>query len=115
MILDEPTSGLDPLMQREFFEILRERNEKGATFLSSHILSEFQRNCSRAGIIRDGRLIACDSVESLSNTNAKRILLEWLTANILKKTSHKIGKKRRKLKEASPLVLNSAQKIVSKL
>lgn len=74
LILDEPTSGLDPLMQREFFDILRERNEDGATvFLSSHILSEIQRNCRRAGIIRDGRLIACDSVDSLSKTSAKRI------------------------------------------
>ena len=43
-ILDEPTSGLDPLMQREFYEILRERNQKGATvFLSSHILTEIER------------------------------------------------------------------------
>lgn len=74
LILDEPTSGLDPLMQREFFQILRERNAEGTTiFLSSHILAEVQRNCTRAGIIREGRLIACDSVESLSQTNAKRV------------------------------------------
>lgn len=74
LILDEPTSGLDPLMQKAFFEILRERNKKGATvFLSSHILSEIQRNCSRAAIIRAGRIIACDSVEALSQTNARRV------------------------------------------
>ena len=73
-ILDEPTSGLDPLMQREFFEILKERNARGATiFLSSHVLSEIQRNCTRAAIIREGRLIACGSVESLSKTSAKRV------------------------------------------
>ena len=46
-ILDEPTSGLDPLMQREFYNILKERTEEGATaFLSSHILSEIQRYCN---------------------------------------------------------------------
>lgn len=74
LILDEPTSGLDPLMQKEFFEILRERNEAGATvFLSSHILSEIQRNCTRAAIIREGRIIACDSVEELSKTSTRRI------------------------------------------
>ena len=74
LILDEPTSGLDPLMQREFFEILKERNRRGTTvFLSSHVLSEIQRNCTRAAIIREGRLIACDSVEQLSQSNAKRI------------------------------------------
>lgn len=76
LILDEPTSGLDPLMQKEFFEIIRERNKKGATvFLSSHILSEIQKNCTRAAIIREGKLIACDSVDALSKTNAKRITI----------------------------------------
>ena len=74
LILDEPTGGLDPLMQREFFEILQERNGQGTTiFLSSHVLSEIQRNCTRAAIIREGRLIACDSVEALSKTSAKRV------------------------------------------
>ena len=73
-ILDEPTGGLDPLMQKEFFEILKERNEKGMTvFLSSHILSEVQRFCSRAGVIREGRIIASGSVEELARTNAKRV------------------------------------------
>ena len=76
LILDEPTSGLDPLMQREFFQILHERNEEGTTiFLSSHMLSEIQRNCNRAAIIREGRIIACDSVEALSKAKAKRVTL----------------------------------------
>lgn len=75
-ILDEPTSGLDPLMQKEFFDILRERHAEGATiFLSSHILSEIQKNCSRAAIIKEGRIIALDSVENLSKTKAKRVTL----------------------------------------
>lgn len=76
LILDEPTSGLDPLIQKEFFSILKERNEKGATiFLSSHILSEIQKNCTKAAIIREGKLVACDTVENLSKTKAKRIHL----------------------------------------
>ncbi len=75
-ILDEPTSGLDPLMQREFYSILKERNEAGATvFLSSHILSEVQRYCKHAAVIREGRLLACDSVENLGHTGAKRVTL----------------------------------------
>lgn len=74
LVLDEPTSGLDPLMQKEFFDILRERNRQGATILlSSHVLSEIQRNCTRAAIIRDGRIIACSSVEELAKTKAKRV------------------------------------------
>ncbi|MBO4276989.1 MAG: ABC transporter ATP-binding protein [Clostridia bacterium] len=76
LILDEPTGGLDPLIQREFFEILAERNRKGTTvFLSSHVLHEVQRSCSRAAVIRDGRIIACGSVEALAKTNAKRVNL----------------------------------------
>ena len=75
-LMDEPTGGLDPLMQREFFEIIRERSSQGTTvFLSSHILSEVQHNCSRAAIIREGRIIACDSVDTLAKTNAKRVSL----------------------------------------
>ncbi len=77
LLLDEPTSGLDPLMQKEFFDILQERNKSGATiFLSSHILSEIQRNCTRAAIIRDGKIIACGSVDALAKTNAKRVTVQ---------------------------------------
>ena len=76
-ILDEPTSGLDPLMQREFFKILQERHRTGTTiFLSSHVLSEVQHHCERAAIIRDGRLIACDSVEALSGNRTKRVSVQ---------------------------------------
>ncbi|MGN1343269.1 MAG: ABC transporter ATP-binding protein [Traorella sp.] len=76
LILDEPTSGLDPLIQQEFFKILQERNQQGVTiFLSSHILSEIQKNCNKAAIIKEGRIIACNSVEELSKTNAKRIMV----------------------------------------
>lgn len=75
-VLDEPTSGLDPLIQREFYSVLKERNEEGATvFLSSHILSEIGRYCKHAAIIREGRILACDSVEKLGNTGVKRVTL----------------------------------------
>ena len=79
-MLDEPTSGLDPLMQREFYCLLKERNEEGATvFLSSHVLSEVQRYCKHAAVIREGRLLACDSVEKLGHTGAKRVTLRGVT------------------------------------
>lgn len=80
-ILDEPTSGLDPLMQKEFFTLLKERHKTGATiFLSSHILSEIQRNCNRAAIIREGRIIACDRVENLTQTNTKHVTVHGITS-----------------------------------
>ena len=73
-LLDEPTGGLDPLMQREFFSLLRERNRQGATiFLSSHVLSEIQHNCDRAAMIQEGKLIACSRVEELARTRARRV------------------------------------------
>ena len=75
-ILDEPTSGLDPLMQREFYAILEERSKNGATiFVSSHILSEVQRYCRHAAIIREGRLLALDSTKNLGHTDTKRVRL----------------------------------------
>ena len=76
LILDEPTGGLDPLIQHEFFEILQERNRAGVTvFLSSHVLNEIQRHCSRAAVIREGRVIVCDDVDRLSRSNMRRINL----------------------------------------
>lgn len=75
-ILDEPTSGLDPLMQREFYDLLRQRNREGATvFLSCHVLSEVQRYCAHAAVIRGGTILVQDSVERLGQTNAKRVTL----------------------------------------
>ena len=74
LILDEPTSGLDPLMQQEFFNILKERNAEGATvFLSSHVLSEIKKYCDRAAIIREGSILLCDSVASLGHTGVKKV------------------------------------------
>lgn len=76
LILDEPTSGLDPLMQHEFFSILEERNREGVTvFLSSHVLSEIQRHCTRAAVIREGSIVACDTVDKLAQTSARRVIL----------------------------------------
>ena len=78
-ILDEPTSGLDPLMQQEFFKILKERNDEGATvFLSSHVLSEIKKYCKSAGIIREGRLLLVDSVENLGHTGVKKVVLKGI-------------------------------------
>lgn len=66
LILDEPTSGLDPLMQNRFIELMAEEKEKGKTiFLSSHMFEEVERTCDRIGIIRNGKLVTVDSVETL--------------------------------------------------
>ncbi|MCI8639955.1 MAG: ABC transporter ATP-binding protein [Coprococcus sp.] len=78
-ILDEPTSGLDPLMQREFYTILEEFNEKGTTiFLSSHVLSEVQRHCKHAAVIRDGQILVSDSIDNLGQSHTKRVALRGI-------------------------------------
>lgn len=68
LVLDEPTSGLDPLVQQQFFAILRECNaSKGTTvFFSTHVLSEVERLCHRVAIIREGRLIRVSTVAELT-------------------------------------------------
>lgn len=76
LILDEPTSGLDPLMQKEFFSILKEENENGSTiFFSSHILSEVQAYCRSAAFIKEGKILLSDKVEKLEQTGAKKVTI----------------------------------------
>jgi len=61
-IFDEPTGGLDPLMQKHFFELINEYVNEGATcLLSTHVLSEVNKYCKNAAIMRDGRLTMLDS------------------------------------------------------
>jgi ABC-2 type transport system ATP-binding protein len=66
LILDEPTGGLDPLMQNRFIELIAEEKAKGSTILlSSHIFEEVERTCDRIGIIKNGKMVTVDSVETL--------------------------------------------------
>ncbi len=66
LLLDEPTSGLDPLMQKVFLDLLFAEKEKGTTILlSSHQFSEIEKTCARAGIIREGELMAVQDITQL--------------------------------------------------
>jgi ABC-2 type transport system ATP-binding protein len=76
IILDEPTGGLDPLMQQKFFDLINEENKKGVTvFLSSHILSEVQRLCSRVAIIKEGKIIQVEKMSDLAKSNYSQFRL----------------------------------------
>lgn len=78
LILDEPTSGLDPLMQEEFYKVIREQSAAGAAiFVSSHNLTEVQRMCDRVGIIRSGRLITEKSVNDMIGANVQRFSITF--------------------------------------
>lgn len=65
LILDEPTSGLDPLMQEAFYETVREAKTAGsAVLMSSHNLAEAGALCDRVGIIKHGKLIHEQTVDT---------------------------------------------------
>lgn len=66
-ILDEPSSGLDPLMQVKLMQMLKEEKSRGKTIMmSSHIFEEVQMICDRAGIIREGKIVAIEDVKALN-------------------------------------------------
>jgi ABC-2 type transport system ATP-binding protein len=74
LVLDEPTSGLDPLVQQEFHAMVREARHRGQTiFLSSHVLSEVQQTADTVAILRDGRIIAVESVSGLREGAVRRV------------------------------------------
>jgi ABC-2 type transport system ATP-binding protein len=79
LMLDEPTSGLDPLVQQEFYGIVREAKAEGHTvFMSSHILSEVEKTCDRVAIIRDGRLARVDRVDALRDIAHHQVELTFV-------------------------------------
>ena len=78
LILDEPTSGLDPLNQQEFDGMVKEAREEGHTvFLSSHVLSEVEKTCTRVGIIREGHLVRIGDVAELKDIKRYEITISF--------------------------------------
>jgi ABC-2 type transport system ATP-binding protein len=78
LILDEPTGGLDPINQGEFRQLIRETVNEGRTvFLSSHSLDEVQHTADRVGVIRGGRLVDVDSVESLRERSPRHVTIRF--------------------------------------
>src|ERR687893_563842 len=72
LVLDEPTDGLDPLIQRSFEEVLRQLRDQGTTvFMSSHDLAEVERTCQRVAIIRDGQIVAEESIDDLKRRHRR--------------------------------------------
>lgn len=80
LILDEPTSGLDPLMQEIFWQEIKSRHQAGATvFVSSHDLTEVQKYCQQAGLIRQGEIIFQDQIERLIQDTFQRVTINGLS------------------------------------
>lgn len=95
-ILDEPTSGLDPLMQKAFIDLILEEKGRGKTILmSSHSFEEIERSCDRAGVIRDGRLVAVEDIQSLKASQRKAFIVtvaSQLDVDKLQASGLEIGK-----------------------
>ncbi len=82
-ILDEPMVGLDPKSSHQFKEIMREHVKQGNTvFFSTHVLEVAEQLCHRVGIINQGELIACGTMDELRSqaghegSSLERLFLE---------------------------------------
>lgn len=83
LILDEPTTGLDPNGAQEMREIIRAENERGTTvFFSSHILEQVEAVCDRVGIMREGKLVAEDTIEGLRDQLGTQTTLAFELSDI---------------------------------
>ena len=95
LVLDEPTSGLDPLMQSRFIDLVEEEKQRGKTILmSSHMFEEVERTCHRVGIIREGKLVAVDSVEALRERHVRPYTVTLDTPELAEAFAKEFGGKR---------------------
>ena len=78
MVLDEPTTGLDPQSRRNLWSLLRKHRENGAfVLLTTHSMEEAEALCDRVGIIRGGRLLVMDTIESLCANHGFRFKITY--------------------------------------
>jgi ABC-2 type transport system ATP-binding protein len=87
LILDEPTSGLDPLMQDDLAKCLRELASGGHTvFFSSHTLSEVENLCDRVAVVRNGHIVADETLLSLRARAHRTVVLEFADSDSAART-----------------------------
>lgn len=80
LLLDEPTSGLDPIMQGSFIELIRREKAKGKTILmSSHIFEEIEQACDRIIMIKEGHIVADETMEQIKSTKKRQYELVFAT------------------------------------
>jgi len=78
LVLDEPTSALDPLVQEHLRAELRRAAAEGRTvFFSSHTLGEVESLCDRVAILREGRLVAVDTLEALRRATGHEVVVRF--------------------------------------
>src|SRR5207249_643735 len=78
LLRDEPTSALDPLMQQVLHGLVRQQANAGRTvFFSSHSLGEVEQLCDRVAIVRDGALVADESLAALRDRAGHDFTIRW--------------------------------------
>ena len=78
LVLDEPTNGLDPINQQTFDDLVREARGEGRTvLLSSHVLSEVEKTCTRVGIIREGTLVRVGGLAELKDIKRYEVTIAF--------------------------------------
>ncbi len=80
LVLDEPFVGLDPKAAFDVKEIMREMCQRGcAIFFSTHVLETAEKLCNRIGIIKQGKLVACGTMEEVrGNDSLEDVFMELI-------------------------------------
>lgn len=118
LILDEATSGLDPVIQEEFYNLLKEEKKKKTTiFYSTHILSEISKICDRVGMIKNGTLIKIEDVNELQKKELSFITITSSNIDqIIEELKIKpIVKTKDTIKFKNVIEINKLLKILSKI
>ncbi|MCB1985753.1 MAG: ABC transporter ATP-binding protein [Burkholderiales bacterium] len=69
IILDEPTAGVDVELRQSLWDFIKQLNIEGHTIvLTTHYLEEAEALCSRVAMLKQGKVIALNSIQSLINT-----------------------------------------------
>ena len=78
IIFDEPTNGLDVLTAKTVTDFLLELRSQGKTvILSTHIFSLVEKLCDRVGIIFNGKMIVCETLQKLTQEkNLEEVFFE---------------------------------------
>jgi ABC-2 type transport system ATP-binding protein len=78
LLLDEPANGLDPLVQRTFHALLRGFTARGrSVLLSSHVLPEVETICRRVAVLRDGEIVALESIDNLRRKVVRKLRVRF--------------------------------------
>lgn len=79
LLLDEPTNGLDPLVQQAFREIVTDFAARGRSILfSSHVLSEVEAVCDRVAILRQGEIVALETMARLRERVVRKMTVRFV-------------------------------------